>query len=145
MGSSEADLIQVAELIYKGKYVIAPSVFTCTQYDALVKELQRELSKHLTWTGLQGERGLAEVSFRAQRCSWGPEKEELGAELDLPVELVHFLAEGEPTPTKSPQHSLASVGEAQLKILTAAASSQSSSQSCTRTGRERADPVRYPH
>ena len=39
-------------------------------------------------------------------------EEELGAEPDLPAKLVHFLPEGAPTPTKSPQYSLASAGGA---------------------------------
>ena len=44
--------------------------------------------------------------------AWFEVEEELGAEPDLPAELVHFLAEGVPTPTKSPQHSPASAGGA---------------------------------
>ena len=72
-------------------------------------------------------------------------EEELGAELDLPAELVHFIAEGVPTPTKNPQHSLAPAGGAQPKILVAASSGRSHSWSWTRTGRERPDPIRYSH
>ena len=211
IGSKDANLLQVTEQIYKDGYVVAPSIFSCSQCDNLMKELWRELSEHLTWGGLQGERGPAETFFRIQRHSWEPQgeedlaleagpqgmqsqlrgrrtcsrgrsgsrwqqspspsttragfsplalcslalmsssiapwkalswnpgprhsgktlphteeksgkqvwfeaKEELGAEPDLPVELVHFLAEGVPTSTESPQHSLALAGRAWPKI-----------------------------
>ena len=68
VGSKDANLLQVAEQIYKGEYMVVPSVFTYTQCDDVMKELQRELSKHLIWAGLQGERGLGKVSSRIWRC-----------------------------------------------------------------------------
>ena len=39
VGSRDTDLLQVAEWIYKGEYVMAPSVFTCAQHNDLMKEL----------------------------------------------------------------------------------------------------------
>ena len=62
-------------------------------------------------------------------------EEELGPEPDLPAELVHFLAEGTPTSTESPQHSLATAGGAWPKILATA----SSSWSCLGQGQEGRD------
>ena len=84
---------------------------------------------------------------------------ELDGELDLLSDLAHFLAEGatpewgnapcltakSPKPTKSPQHSLALVAGTQPKVLAVASSIQSCSWSQARPGRERPDPVRYPH
>ena len=57
VGSRDGDLLQVAEEIYKGEYVEAPSRFTNTQHDDFMKELQKELSEYLIWAGLQGEGG----------------------------------------------------------------------------------------
>ena len=71
-------------------------------------------------------------------------KKMLGAGPDLPAELVHFIAEGAPTSTKGPQHSLDPAGGAWPKILATASCSPSHLWSWTRTGRERLDPVRYP-
>ena len=65
VGSSDADPLWVAELTYKDKYVVVPSVFTHAQCDNVMKELWKKLSKCLTWAGLQGERGLAKGSSRA--------------------------------------------------------------------------------
>ena len=79
---------------------------------------------------------------------------ELGAELDQPADLTHFLTEGTApdqkdipcstaglhTSTKSPQHGLAPAGRAWPKAPIAA----SSHQSQARPGRERPDPVSYP-
>ena len=39
VGSRDTDLLQDAEQIYKGEYMVAPSMFTCTQCDNLMKEL----------------------------------------------------------------------------------------------------------
>ena len=76
VGSKDTDLLQVTEQIYKVGYVVEPSIFSCSQYDDLMKELQKELSECLTQAGLQGERGLAKASFRTWRCSQGPQGEE---------------------------------------------------------------------
>ena len=80
VGSGDVDLLQVAEQMYKGEYMVVPSVFTHAQCDNLMKELWRKLSVCLTQAGLQGERGPAKVSFRIWRCSWGPEEEDLALE-----------------------------------------------------------------
>ena len=72
VGSEDSDLLQIAEQIYKGGYIVAPSIFSHSQCDDLMKEL----SEFQTWAGLQGERGLAKASFRTQRCSQGLEGEE---------------------------------------------------------------------
>ena len=63
--SRDANLLQLAEWIYKGKYVVVPSMFTCTQCNDLMKELCRDLSRHLTQTGLQGKRGPAKLPSRS--------------------------------------------------------------------------------
>ena len=76
VGSKDADLLQVAEQIYKGEYRVVPSVFTHAQHDDLMKELWTELSKHLTQAGLQGERQPAEASFKTWRHSQRPEEED---------------------------------------------------------------------
>ena len=55
--SRDTNLLQVAEQIYKGEYVAAPSMFTSAQCNDLMKELQRALSECLTWACLQGKRG----------------------------------------------------------------------------------------
>ena len=39
VGIRDADLLQVAEQIYKGEYMLVTSVFTCTQCDDLMREL----------------------------------------------------------------------------------------------------------
>ena len=67
VGSRDTDLLQVAEWIYKGKYMVVPSMFTHAQCNECMKELQRELSRHLTQAGLQSERGPAELPSRS--CS----------------------------------------------------------------------------
>ena len=79
-GSMDANLLQVAEWIYKAEYMVAPSVFTCTQCDDLMKELQRQLSGHLTWAGLQGKRGQAKLTSRSHRHSQGPEEDDQALE-----------------------------------------------------------------
>ena len=72
VGSKDSDLLQIAEQIYKGEYMVVPSEFICTLQDDLMKELQRELSRHLTQAGLHGKRGPAELPSRSHRCSQGP-------------------------------------------------------------------------
>ena len=81
VGSRNADFLQVAEQIYKGEYMVAPSMFSHTQQEDLMKDLCRELSGHLTQTGLQGDRVPAELPSRSWRCSWGPEKEDQALEV----------------------------------------------------------------
>ena len=39
VGPGDADLLQVAEQIYKGKYVVAPIMFTNAQQEDCMKEL----------------------------------------------------------------------------------------------------------
>ena len=82
-GSRDANLLQVAEQIYKGEYMVAPSMFPHALCNNFMKELQRQLSKHLTWACLQGERGLAKVSSRSWRHSWGLEQEDQALEARL--------------------------------------------------------------
>ena len=79
VGSEDSDLLQIAKQIYKGEYIVAPSIFSCSQCDDLLKKLQKKLSKHLTQAGLQGERGPAEASFRTWRHSCRCEGEEYPA------------------------------------------------------------------
>ena len=50
VGSRDAELLLVAEWIYKGKYIVVPSVFTHVQWEDLMKELQR--TSLATWPGL---------------------------------------------------------------------------------------------
>ena len=52
VGSKDANLLKVTEQIYKDGYVVAPSIFSHSQCDELMKELWKELSNHLTWAGL---------------------------------------------------------------------------------------------
>ena len=54
VGARDTDLLQVTEWIYKGKYMVAPNMFTCNN---LMKERQRELSGCLMQAGLQGKGG----------------------------------------------------------------------------------------
>ena len=60
IGYQDSKLLQVMEQIYKGEYVIAPSVFTCVQHDDFMRELQWELSGHMTRAGLWSKRGPAD-------------------------------------------------------------------------------------
>ena len=81
VGSRDTDLLQVAEQIYKGEYMVVPSMFTWSELDDLMKELQRELSVWLTQAGLQGERVPAELPSRRWRQSCGPEEEDQALEV----------------------------------------------------------------
>ena len=65
--SKDSDLLQVTERIYKGKYTLAPSVFTHAQQEELIEELQRDLSGHLTRASLQGKKWPAELPSRGWR------------------------------------------------------------------------------
>ena len=76
VGSRDFNLLQVTVQIYKGKYVIASGMFICAQQEDLMKELQRELSSHMTRAFLQGKRGPAELPSRTQRHSQGPDWED---------------------------------------------------------------------
>ena len=67
--------------MYKGKHVVVPSMFTSAQQDDLMKELQRELSGHMTRVSLQGERGPAELPIRSCRYSQGLQEEDLALEV----------------------------------------------------------------
>ena len=74
IGSSNSDLLWVAEQIYKGEFVVVPSMFTHAQQD-FMKELQRELSICMTRAGLWSEQGPAELPSKNQeaflRSRWG--------------------------------------------------------------------------
>ena len=69
VGSRDSNLLQVIEQIYKGKYMVAPRMFTHAQQDNFMKELQRQLSGCITRASLQGERGPAELPSRSWRHS----------------------------------------------------------------------------
>ena len=66
VGSRDANLLQAAEQIYKGEYMVASSIFACTQCNDLMKQLQRELSECLIQAGLQGERGWPKCPLGAR-------------------------------------------------------------------------------
>ena len=99
--------------------------------------------QHKNWVWQQDtspqkeEKPRKEVQFEAD--------EELGAETDMPAELVHFLAEEVLTPPKTPSTALPWQEEHGPNIPAAASSSQSHLKSQTRTRRERPDPVRHPN
>ena len=57
VASRDTNLLQVVEQMYKGEYVVAPRVFTCTQCNDLMKELLKgplwmpALGWHTRWKG----------------------------------------------------------------------------------------------
>ena len=68
------------EQIYKGEYMVVPSIFTHAEQEDLMKKLQWELSRCMSRAGLWRERGPAELPSRCQRHSWGLGEEEQALE-----------------------------------------------------------------
>ena len=70
--SWDSDLLQVMEQIYKGEYVVAPSVFTHAQQEDFMRELHWGLFRCMTRAGLWSERWAAELLSSSWRHSQGP-------------------------------------------------------------------------
>ena len=79
--SRDSNLLQVAQQIYKGEYVVVPSIFTHAHQEELMKELQRELPRCMTRAGLQGERRPAELPSRSWRYAQVLDEEDLALEV----------------------------------------------------------------
>ena len=69
LGSPDAEILKVAEQVYRGELTVAPSVLPHKQQDACMRELHQELARCITRAGLQSEVGSAGPSSRGQRCS----------------------------------------------------------------------------
>ena len=76
IGSWIFNLLWVMEQIYKGKYMVAPSMFTHVQQENFMKWLWWEISRCMFRADLWSERGPAELPSRTWRCSWGLVEEE---------------------------------------------------------------------
>ena len=52
VGSQDSDILWVTEQIYRGEYLVVPSVFTHVEEEDFMRELQWELSRWMTRVGL---------------------------------------------------------------------------------------------
>ena len=82
IGSRDSDLLWVTEQIYKGEYMVAPSMFTHPQQEDFMKELWRDLSGCMTRAGLWSNREPAELPSRSQRSSWCLDEEDQALEVE---------------------------------------------------------------
>ena len=69
LGSPDSEIPKVAEQVYSGECVVAPSVHPCRQQDECMRELHKKLTRHITRAGLQSETGPARPSYGSWRCS----------------------------------------------------------------------------
>ena len=65
LGSLDADILKVAEHIYREECAVVPGMLPCRQQDECMRELHKELA------GLQGKSGLLRPTARGRRCSHG--------------------------------------------------------------------------
>ena len=70
LGSTDQEILDVAEQVYKGLYEVAPSILPCRQQDQFMAELHGELGQCLVRAGLQGVTGTAQSLSRERRHLW---------------------------------------------------------------------------
>ena len=59
LGSPDAEILKVAEQVYRGESAVVPSILPCRHQDECMRELHQELTKCMVRAGLQGESRLA--------------------------------------------------------------------------------------
>ena len=71
LGSPDSAILEIAEQVYRGEWVVALSILPHRQQDDCMRELCQELTRHTTRAGLQRKTGPARPSLRSQRHSNG--------------------------------------------------------------------------
>ena len=69
LGSPDAEILKVAEQVYRGEHAVVPSVLPCIQQDKCMRELHQELARCMARAGLQCETRMARLSLRDQSHS----------------------------------------------------------------------------
>ena len=69
LGSPDAEILKVAEQVYRAECAVVPSILPHRQQDDCMRELHQELTKCMARDGLQGESGLARSTASGRRCS----------------------------------------------------------------------------
>ena len=69
LGSTDREILDLAEQVYQGEYGLAPSELPCLQWEECMMELRQELSQHMTRVGLREGLAPARPTSHSQRCS----------------------------------------------------------------------------
>ena len=68
LASLNSEILKVTEQVYRGAYVLVPSILPSRQQIECMRELCQELTDHMARDDLQGKSGLARPTAKCRRC-----------------------------------------------------------------------------
>ena len=69
LGSTDKEILDVAEQVYRRKYEVVPSILPCRHQDQFMAQLHKELGQHLVRARIHGMTGTARSLSRERRHS----------------------------------------------------------------------------